>query len=128
MSLLHPPPGFPPHLALVWPLIWIQVLLLRAGVRAAYGKGVQYRWSVTPNGHVSLASIDWLPSQKKAREWLTPPSHPCERLASVCGRAYMPAYTALGVETGAFRAGLPSGWRDNRHAQRIMPTLPLPET
>ncbi|HAE25903.1 MULTISPECIES: hypothetical protein [Hyphomonas] len=127
MSLLHPPPGFPPHLAVVWPLIWVQVLLLRAGVRAAYGKGVQYRWSVTPNGRVFLASIDWLPSQKKAREWLTPPSHPCERLASVCGRAYMPAYAALGVQTEGTGAGPASARQDNGRAQRIMATLPLPE-
>jgi len=41
MSLLHPPPGFPPHLAVIWPLIWVQVLVLRAAVRAAYGWGVK---------------------------------------------------------------------------------------
>ncbi|WP_273418196.1 hypothetical protein, partial [Hyphomonas adhaerens] len=46
MSLFHPPAGFPPHLAYFWPMIWVQVLLLRAAVRAAYGRGVQYHWSI----------------------------------------------------------------------------------
>ena len=39
MSFLHPP-----HLAVIWPLIWGQLMLLRAAVRAAFGKGVQYHW------------------------------------------------------------------------------------
>ncbi len=72
MSLLHPPKGFPPHLAVIWPLIWVQLLLLRAAVRAAYGKGVQYHWSVTPNGRVFLTSIDWMPGQKKERTFPNP--------------------------------------------------------
>jgi hypothetical protein len=62
MSLLHPPTGFPAHLTFFRPLIWCQVLLLRAAVRAAYGTGVQYHWSVSPNGRVFITSIDWMPS------------------------------------------------------------------
>jgi len=93
MSLLRPPPGFPPHLALVWPLIWVQVLVLRAAMRAAYGKGVQYHWSVTPCGRVFLASIDWLPGQTKAPEWLTPAAHPNARVAAaLSGELLTPAY------------------------------------
>lgn len=30
MSLFHPPAWFPPQLAFLWPLIWVQVLMLRA--------------------------------------------------------------------------------------------------
>ena len=93
MSLLHPPQGFPPHLAVIWPLIWVQLLLLRAAVRAAYGKGVQYHWSVTPNGRVFLTSIDWMPGQKKERVLPKPAN---DRLAAACdGRAFMPQYLRL---------------------------------
>jgi hypothetical protein len=44
-----------------WPLIWAQILMLRAWVRAAYGKGTLYRWSVTPHGRVFITSIEWIP-------------------------------------------------------------------
>jgi hypothetical protein len=93
MSLLHPPKGFPPHLTVIWPLIWVQVLLLRAAVRAAYGKGVQYHWSVSPNGRVFLTSIDWMPGQKKERVLPKPTNG---RLAAACdGRAFAPDYLRL---------------------------------
>jgi hypothetical protein len=93
MSLLHPPKGFPPHLAVIWPLIWVQLLLLRAAVRAAYGKGVQYHWSVSPNGRVFLTSIDWMPGQKKERTF---PKAANDRLAAACdGRAFTPDYLRM---------------------------------
>jgi hypothetical protein len=93
MSLLHPPKGFPPHLTVIWPLIWVQVLLLRAAVRAAYGKGVQYHWSVSPNGRVFLTSIDYVPGQKKAHTFPKPAN---DRLAATCdGRAFTPEYLRL---------------------------------
>ena len=96
MSLLHPPPGFPPHLCVVWPLIWVQILVLRAAVRAAYGRGVQYHWSVTPCGRVFITSIDWLPGQTEAPVWLKPAAHPNARLAAALyGSAFLPAYTEL---------------------------------
>ena len=96
MSLLHPPPGFPPHLCVIWPLIWVQVLVLRAAVRAAYGRGVQYHWSITPCGRVFITSIDWIPSQKAEREWLKAPVHANARLAAALdGSAFLPAYTEL---------------------------------
>ena len=96
MSLFSPPAGFPAHLACFWPLIWVQVLLLRAAVRAAYGRGVQYRWGVSPNGRVFLASIDWIPGQKKERTDLKT-TKPCsDRLAAACdGRAAMPEYLRM---------------------------------
>jgi hypothetical protein len=93
MSFLHPPKGFPPHLAMFWPLIWVQILLLRAAVRAAYGKGVQYHWSVTSNGRVFLTSIDYVPGQKKERTFPKPAN---DRLAAACdGRAFTPEYLSL---------------------------------
>ena len=96
MSLLHPPPGFPPHLAVIWPLIWVQVLVLRAAVRAAYGRGVQYHWSVTPCGRVFITSIDWIPGQTEPPVWLKPAAHTNRRLAAALdGSAFVPAYTGL---------------------------------
>ena len=93
MSLFSPPAGFPAHLACFWPLIWVQILLLRAAVRAAYGRGVQYRWGVSPNGRVFLASIDWIPGQKTERAHLQPASYANARLAAACsGRAYVPEH------------------------------------
>ena len=95
MSLLHPPPGFPPHLAVIWPLIWVQILVLRAAVRAVYGKGTQYHWSVTPCGRVFLVSIDWVPEQKTP-VWLKPAAHPNDRIAAALdGRAFVPDYVRL---------------------------------
>ena len=82
MSFLHPPSGFPPHLAVIWSLIWGQLLLLRAAVRAVYGKGVQYHWSVSPYGRVFLTSVDWIPSQKADRAWLKPRLHASDRVAA----------------------------------------------
>jgi len=34
-------------------------------VRATYGKGMLYRWSVTPWGQVFITSIDWIPGQEE---------------------------------------------------------------
>ncbi|WP_375209728.1 hypothetical protein [Hyphomonas jannaschiana] len=96
MSLFHPPAWFPPQLAFLWPLIWVQVLMLRAQIRAAYGRGVVYRWSVTDNLRVYLVSIEWMPGQKKARTHLLPREHFNDRLAAACdGRAAAPAYLHL---------------------------------
>ncbi|RMF04617.1 MAG: hypothetical protein D6773_06200 [Alphaproteobacteria bacterium] len=93
MSLLHPPPRLPAHLVVIWPLIWVQVLALRAAMRAAYGKGVQYHWSVTPWGRVFLASIDWIPGQAEAPAWLKPAAHPNDRIAAALdGRLFAPVY------------------------------------
>ena len=66
MSPFCPPAGFPPHLCLVWPLIWAQILVLRAFVRAHYGKGTLYQWSVTPWGRAFIVSIDWSPGDGEA--------------------------------------------------------------
>ncbi|MCA8892197.1 MAG: hypothetical protein KDA56_10350 [Hyphomonas sp.] len=38
MSLFHPPSQFPPQLAFLWTIIWVQVQMLRAQIRAAYGR------------------------------------------------------------------------------------------
>jgi hypothetical protein len=96
MSLFHPPAWFPPQLAFLWPIIWVQVLMLRAQIRAAYGRGVVYRWSVTDNLRVYLVSIEWMPGQKKERAILKPASHYTDRLAAACdGRAAAPAYLHL---------------------------------
>nr|WP_321360739.1 hypothetical protein [uncultured Hyphomonas sp.] len=93
MSLFHPPAWFPPQLAFLWPLIWVQVLMLRAQIRAAYGRGVKYHWCIGANGRVYLHSIDWIPGQKTEREFLKPAAYASARLAAACdGRAAVPEY------------------------------------
>ncbi|MCA8892124.1 MAG: hypothetical protein KDA56_09965 [Hyphomonas sp.] len=96
MSLFHPPAWFPPQLAFLWPIIWVQVLMLRAQIRAAYGRGVVYRWSVTDNLRVYVVSIEWMPGQKTERAWLNPAGYSSDRLAAACDpRGYTPAYLRL---------------------------------
>nr|WP_321360524.1 hypothetical protein [uncultured Hyphomonas sp.] len=129
MSLFHPPAGFPPHLAYFWPLIWCQVLLLRAAVRAAYGRGVQYHWSVTPNGRVFLTSIDWIPSQKAEREWLAPSTHRSDRLAAACdGRAAAPAYAPFQTSLERVGCSAPVFPVPAICARANAENLPLPDT
>ena len=101
MSILRPPPGIYPQFVAVWPLIWVQVLLLRLAVRAACGRGVKYRWSVSPNCRVFLVAIDWIPGQKSERVSLKPCTHFNDRLAAACdGRAATPAYLRNHVISG----------------------------
>ncbi|MEZ5999326.1 hypothetical protein [Hyphomonas sp.] len=125
MSLFRLPEGFPPQLAFLWPIIWVQVLMLRAQIRAAYGRGVKYHWSVTPNLRVYLVSIDWMPGQKSERTWLKPSEHYNDRLAAACdGRAAMPAYAA---QFGEFHDAL-IATAVRSPAMSGTPNLPLPET
>ena len=125
MSLFHPPAWFPPQLAFLWPIIWVQVLMLRAQIRAAYGRGVVYRWSLTPNLRVYLVRIEWIPGQKKARAILKPAAYTSDRLAATCdGRAARPAYS---IQFGEYHdGGIASA--DRRGAQPRVLNLPLPET
>ncbi len=107
-------------------MIWVQVLLLRAAVRAAYGKGVQYHWSVSPNGRVFLTSIDWMPSQKAARDWLTPP-HTSARLVAACdGSALRPPYAGLSAHPCAPTA--PACTHGASVLRVPARNLPLPDT
>ncbi|MEO1964616.1 hypothetical protein [Hyphomonas sp.] len=129
MSLFHPPAWFPPQLAFLWPIIWVQVLMLRAQIRAAYGRGVVYRWSVTDNLRVYLVSIEWMPGQKKERAILKPAAHTSDRLAAACdGRMAAPEHLRtlpLTPPLAAANAGRPlalaSPQENGFH-------LPLPET
>jgi hypothetical protein len=124
-----------------WPLIWVQVLLLRAAVRAAYGKGVQYHWSVSPNGRVFLTSIDYVPGQKKAHTFPKPAN---DRLAAACdGRAFTPDYLRLqplllgekglgmrgkGISASAIRAATLRPLTPTPLPRERGLNLPLPET
>ena len=90
MSIFQPPPGFPPQLAIIWPLIWAQILVLRALMRAKYGKGVEYRWSVTLCGRVFLTSIDWIPGEPRKPDWLKDCG--ARITAAINGDLMMPAY------------------------------------
>jgi hypothetical protein len=144
MSLFHPPSHFPPQLAFLWPIIWVQVLMLRAQIRAAYGRGVVYRWSLTDNLRVYLVSIEWMPGQKAERAWLKPRAHVNDRLAAACdGRAAAPAYLHLqplslgrgvgvrgkGASASAVRADMAYPHIPNPFSPRRRGlNLPLPET
>ena len=137
MSLLHPPPGFPSHLAVIWPLIWVQILALRAYVRATFGKGTQYHWSVTPYGRVFITSIDWVHGQD-APVWLKPASHSNARIAAaLSGHAFTPAYTRNfligahpGVRRDPERQALHLRQLDTGllRGERISMSLPLPDS
>jgi len=130
MSLLHPPPGFPAHLAVIWPLIWVQILALRAYVRATWGKGTKYHWSVTPYGRVFLASIDWVPGQTEAPVWANPALHENKRIAAaLSGELMLPEAMrnmpeVFGVFPGCVRA-IPARVRA---CLRAPSGLPIPDS
>jgi hypothetical protein len=58
-SLRHPPEGIPLLHLILWPWIWAQIVALKLWVRKHYGRGVPYRFTVSPLGRVRLA---WLPT------------------------------------------------------------------
>ncbi len=129
MSLFHPPAWFPPQLAFLWPLTWVQVLMLRAQIRAAYGRGVVYRWSVTDNLRVYLVSIEWMPGQKKERAWLKPAAYASDRLAAACDPCgYTPIHLrvlplSLGRGVRVRGGGLSA---NSARADRALPLIPNP--
>jgi hypothetical protein len=127
MSLFNPPSHFPPQLAFLWPIIWVQVLMLRAQIRAAHGRGVVYRWSVTDNLRVYLVSIEWMPGQKKERAILKPAAHSSDRLAAACdGRMAAPEHLrTLPLTFAEANAGRPLA---HASPQEKGSHLPLPET
>jgi hypothetical protein len=137
MSLLSPPPGFPAHLAMVWPLIWVQILALRAYVRATWGKGTKYHWSVTPYGRVFLRSIDCVPGQTEGPDWLKPALHENKRIAAALdGSLLTPAYTRnplIGAHPGERRGPVRQELRGQsldpgfRRDKRQSVSLPLPD-
>ncbi|MEZ5946897.1 MAG: hypothetical protein R3C04_08635 [Hyphomonas sp.] len=108
-----------------WPLIWLQVLVLRAYVRATYGPGTPYHWSVTLCGRAYITSID--PACKSPPDWLVPKSDFEKRLAAACE----PLSPGRGV--GVRRLGLSIRSRLCVEAPAFLISLrkralPLPET
>ena len=53
-SLLRPPEGMTGFLRLIWPLVYVQLIALKAWMRKQYGPGVPYWYTVSPWGTVSL--------------------------------------------------------------------------
>ena len=53
-SLLRPPEGITGFLRLIWPLVYVQLIALKAWMRKHYGPGVPYWYTVSPWGKVSL--------------------------------------------------------------------------
>ena len=53
-SLLRPPEGMTGFLRLIWPLVYVQLIALKAWMRKHYGPGVPYWYTVSPWGTVSL--------------------------------------------------------------------------
>ncbi len=53
-SLLRPPEGMTGFLRLIWPLVFVQLVALRAWMRKHYGPGVPYWYTVSHWGKVSL--------------------------------------------------------------------------
>jgi hypothetical protein len=56
-SLRRPPPGLTLIHQLLWPLIFAQLIALKARVRAQYGRGVPYGYLISPWGRVTLTYI-----------------------------------------------------------------------
>ena len=56
-SLRKPIQGLSPLQRLLWPLIWLRLLMLKAQVRAAYGPGVPFRFEINAWGGVTLARL-----------------------------------------------------------------------
>jgi hypothetical protein len=115
----------PAAACLLWPLIWVQVLMLRAQIRAAYGRGVKYRWSVTPiSASIWSGSTGCRDRRKRTR---SETCHTClkDRLAAACdGRAAAPAYSVQfgnDHDSGDMLA-------IRRFALRRVLNLPVPET
>ena len=127
MSIFQPPPGFPPQLALIWPLIWAQILVLRALMRAKYGKGVEYRWTVTLCGRVYLTSIEWIPGQPRKPDWLKRAEGGSARLAAAVSGALLEPRT---VPAAAFSLTLSPACvrRVFGVLSGVSQGLPLPET
>jgi hypothetical protein len=129
MSLFHPPAWFPPQLTFLWPMIWVQVLMLRAQIRAAYGRGVVYRWSVTPNLRVYLVRIEWIPGQKTEHAILKPAAHASDRLAAACdGRMAVPEHLRTLPAIPKPSLGRTQRVRLSSQDRARCLTLPLPET
>lgn len=53
-SLLRPPEGMTGFLRLIWPLVFVQLIALKAWMRKHYGPGVPYWYTVSHWGKVSL--------------------------------------------------------------------------
>ncbi len=53
-SLRRPPAGLTGFLRLIWPLVFVQLVALKAWVRKHYGPGVPYWYTVSRWGRVSL--------------------------------------------------------------------------
>ncbi|MCA8902343.1 MAG: hypothetical protein KDA53_13960 [Hyphomonas sp.] len=47
----------------LWPLVWAQVQVLKAWVRANYGKGTIFRWTITPWGVAFIIAIVHVPGE-----------------------------------------------------------------
>ncbi|HPF22422.1 MAG TPA: hypothetical protein PK417_03035 [Hyphomonas sp.] len=138
MSLLHPPPNLPPHLIPIWPLIWVQAMMLRAYVRATWGKGTEYYWGVTPHGRAVIVSIVGKAEQTEVPVWVKPPAHANARIAAALnGSLFTPAHARnplIGAHPGARRGPvrqalcaqrLDPGFRRD---ERLSVSLPLPDS
>ncbi|MEQ9505114.1 MAG: hypothetical protein RLO80_02510 [Hyphomonas sp.] len=53
-SLNRPPAGMTGFLLLIWPLVFVQLIALKAWVRKHYGPGLPYWYTVSRWGRVSL--------------------------------------------------------------------------
>jgi hypothetical protein len=56
-SFNHPPAGLNGFLRLIWPLIFVQLVALKAWARKHYGPGVPYWYGITKWGRVYLRHL-----------------------------------------------------------------------
>jgi len=124
---------------MIWPLIWAQILMARAWVRATYGIGTLYRMRVAPCGQVFIEKIEWIPGQDAPAPTLASLAMKAQtRIAALTdGSMAEPAYAQISqycahpseswdperrdLHSVALDSGL-------RRETRLLANLPLPET
>ena len=85
-SLTQPIQGASPLQILLWPLIWLQLLVLRANVRANYGRGVPFAFEISAFGKVRLTRVSAGYQSGTLPAWLVPPEAPAARPVSLALR------------------------------------------
>jgi len=113
-------------------------MMLRAYVRATWGKGTEYYWGVTPHGRAVIVSIVGKADRAEVPVWAKPPAHANVRIAAALdGSLLTPAYTRnplIGAHPGARQGPV----RQELCTQRLYPgfhrnerlsvSLPLPDS
>lgn len=103
-TLRTPLEGLSPLQRLLWPLIFAQLIALKAWVRAQYGRGVPYWVTISRLGHVSLLHMP----ADFAQSWCAPCALAPAGLAYTC-RLARPALACALMAEASPRTPAPAG-------------------